>query len=71
MAIPCAEALKADIIQSMQAAVYEEQEQISNARHALGCLHDVLCHVTQDNLHCLEPAHIAGFLRLVMTQLPD
>ncbi len=51
-----------------------DRERLEDARCALACLSDVLCHIApapEGNLHCLDPQNLAGFLRLVLAQLPD
>lgn len=48
------------------------RERLEDARCALECLHDILCHVGphDQGLSCLGADHLAGFLRLVLAQFP-
>ena len=48
-------------------------EKLEDARAALSCLEDVLCHVSHEprGLGLLNPQNLAGFLRLVLAQFPE
>ena len=50
----------------------DPDEKLSDARAALACLEDVLCHTSaeQRGLGLLNPHNLAGFLRLVLAQFP-
>lgn len=67
------QALKAEIVRLMKDAVSDGRDpddRLDDAKRALGCLGDVLCHVGEGPLDCLESENLAGFIRLVLAQFP-
>ncbi len=51
----------------------DANEKLTDARCALACLENVLCHIPpapNGDLHSLDPENLAGFLRLILAQLP-
>lgn len=49
-----------------------QRERLEDAKRALECLHDVLCHINPDDrgLSCLDSHNLSGFLRIVIAQFP-
>lgn len=49
-----------------------QRERLEDAKCALECLHDVLCHVSPHDrgMSNLDSENLAGFLRIVIAQFP-
>lgn len=67
------QAIKAEIVRLKRGAPALDiplSAGLDDAKRALGCLADVLCHVGEGQLDCLDPENLAGFIRLVLAQFP-
>ena len=42
---------------------------LAEAEEALGAITDLLCHITQEDLHCLSPARLYSLLELVRARI--
>lgn len=63
--------MNAPIPNPVPADTRDPDEKLEDARAALACLEDVLCHIPDNDLGLVRPQNLAGFLRLILAQLPD